>query len=65
MSLSRIFWLLVLLLLILIFKPSGLWKEMKRIWAQRELVLRILVTVIVLYFLYGLYSLYARGMTPW
>jgi hypothetical protein len=57
-------WLLLLLIIVLM-RPSGMWQEMKRMWTQRELLLRVLVVMIGIYFLYGLYSMYQRGMLTW
>jgi hypothetical protein len=65
MKSSRWLLWLLLLLIIVLMRPSGLWQELKRMWAQRELLLRVLVVMIGIYFLYGLYSMYQRGMLPW
>jgi hypothetical protein len=65
MNLRRIFILLIIIVLLLALKPKGVWAEMKRSWAQRERILRVLVVMIGLYLLYGLYSMYQRGMIPW
>lgn len=58
MRVRGLFFLVVLLLVVaLIAKPTGLWQEFKRAWATREWTLRILATIAVLYFLYGLYTI--------
>jgi hypothetical protein len=54
-------YLLLILLLLWLFKPARVWSEAKRMWSQRELMVRTLVVLIVLYFVYGLYSLYQQG----
>jgi hypothetical protein len=61
MRVRVLFLLLVLLLLIWLFKPANAWSEAKRMWSQRELMLRVLVVIIVLYMVYGVYELYQRG----
>jgi hypothetical protein len=57
----RFLFLFLVLICFWVFKPAKMWDESKRIWAQRELILRILVTLIVAYFAYGLYELYRQG----
>jgi hypothetical protein len=64
MSSRTWFLLIVVLFLLLLFKPGTLWAEMKRIWSQREIILRFLVIIVGLYFLYGVYRLYSQGMLP-
>jgi hypothetical protein len=61
MKTRTLFLLLIILGLIWLFKPANAWAEARRMWAQRELMLRTLVVVIVLYLLYGVYELYQRG----
>jgi drug/metabolite transporter (DMT)-like permease len=61
MNSQRLFLWLILLLLILILRPRGLWRELKQLWRQREWLLWVLVSIIGFYFLYGLYSLYRDG----
>ena len=57
--------LLVIVLLVWLFKPSTVWRELKRMWSQRELMLRTLVVIILIYLAYGFYELYERGwFTP-
>ncbi|MCC9078618.1 hypothetical protein FKZ61_021195 [Litorilinea aerophila] len=65
MNMRRWLLLLLILLLVLVYKPRGLWQEFRRIYSQRDTVLKVLVFVIAIYFLYGLYSMYERGMLPW
>jgi hypothetical protein len=59
-----LFWLLIIAL-IWLFRPVAVWGEFQRIWAQRELILRVLVICITLYFAYGIYSLYSQGWFWW
>jgi hypothetical protein len=66
MNVRRTLFLLLVLALIWLLRPSSMWNESKRMWAQRELLLRVLVVIIVLYFGYGLYELYRTGwFAPW
>ena len=59
MKTLRIFILLVLI------KPTGFWREIKQMWAQRERLVRVLVVIVGLYFLYGLYTLYSLYDPNW
>ena len=61
MNLRRLVTFIIIILLIAIFRPSGFWRELKRIWDQRELITRVLTTLILLYLVYGLYELYTQG----
>lgn len=61
MNFRRFVTFLIIILLIAIFRPSGFWRELKRIWDQRELITRVLTTLILLYLAYGLYELYTQG----
>jgi cadmium resistance protein CadD (predicted permease) len=65
MNLRRTLFLLLIVALIWLFRPAGTWNELQRIWERRELVLRALVFIILVYFLYGLYSLYEQGRLAW
>ncbi|RIK45013.1 MAG: hypothetical protein DCC55_00605 [Chloroflexi bacterium] len=61
MKTRTLFLLLVLVVLLWLFKPAQVWGEARRMWRQRELMLKVLVAMIVLYLLYGMYELYERG----
>ena len=61
MNLRRIVTFVIIILLIAIFRPSGFWNEAKRIWAQRELITRLLFFLVMAYLLYGIYQLYTEG----
>lgn len=58
--------LVVLLILALIFmlRPKGVWGEAKRSWEQRNRILRMLVVIIAVYLVYGLFKMYQSGMIP-
>ncbi len=53
--------LIIVLVLLWRFKPTKAWGELKRMWAQRELLLGTLVVIIAIYMAYGFYQLYQRG----
>ena len=59
MGIRRDFLLILIVLLLMLFKPTGFWREIKQLWAQREYIVRVLFVLVSIYFLYGLYSLYA------
>jgi cadmium resistance protein CadD (predicted permease) len=61
MNVRRLVTIVIIILLIAIFRPSGFWRELKRIWEQREIITRILTTLILVYLAYGLYKLYSDG----
>ena len=65
MHAERIFVWILLLFVILVLRPKGLWRELKNIWRQREFILRVLITIVSLYFLYGLYMLYNEWKFSW
>lgn len=56
--------LLIILVIVIatVYRPVGVWREVKRVWARRHYVLRVLVVVLGIYLLYGLYNMYERGM---
>ena len=59
-----LFAVIIILLFYSVVKPSATWQEARRMWSQRDRILRVLVTVIVVYFLYGLFQLWARYGYP-
>lgn len=61
MSFRRFVTILVIILLLAIFRPSGFWRELTRIWDQRETITRILTFLILVYLAYGVYQLYQEG----
>lgn len=62
----RTFLLLILLIVIVtVYRPRGVWRELMRVWDQREYVLQVTVVVVGIYLLWGLYNMYERGMLSW
>lgn len=61
MNFRRLVIFLIIILLIAIFRPSGFWRELKRIWDQRETITRFLTVLVLAYLAYGLYQLYSEG----
>ena len=60
---TRTFLLLIIILIMLVlYRPRGVWRELMRLWSQRDYVLKVVVAVVGIYLLYGLYSMYERGM---
>jgi hypothetical protein len=57
--------LIVVLLLVTLYRPRGAWREFKRLWGQREYIVKVIATVVGIYFLYGLFTMYQRGMWSW
>ncbi len=62
MTVRRLLLVLVLVTLVVLLKPRVVWQEFSRMWAQRETILRLLVTVVGLYLLYGLYTIWSTGV---
>ena len=62
----RTFLLLILLIVIVtVYRPRGVWRELMRVWDQREYLLQVSVVVVGIYLLWGLYNMYERGMLNW
>ena len=61
MTIRRLVIFIVIILLLAIFRPSGFWNELKRMWEQRETITRILFFMVMAYLLYGIYQLYREG----
>ena len=61
MTIRRLFIFIVIILLLAIFRPSGFWNELKRMWAQRETITRVLFIMVMAYLLYGIHQLYREG----
>lgn len=55
-----LFILLLILIVAVLAKPSGTWKELKRIWSQKDWLLQVLAVVISAYFIYGLYRWFSQ-----
>lgn len=62
MNSFRFLLLVILILVLVLYRGRGVWRELKRIWGQRDYVLKVLVLAIGIYLVYGLYSMYQRGM---
>lgn len=65
MKLRYMLALIVIMLFLIMLRPRGMWIEIKKTWAQRERIVRVLFFAAIVYFLYGLYSMYQRGMLDW
>jgi hypothetical protein len=61
MNVRRLVIFLIIILLLAVFRPSGVWRELKRIWEQRETITRILTVLVLAYLAYGIYRLYTDG----
>jgi len=61
MNVRRLVIFLIIILLLAVFRPSGVWRELKRIWEQRETITRILTVLVLAYLAYGVYRLYTDG----
>lgn len=59
------FYLLILILLVLIMRPVGFWRQLKLLWARGNYVMSVLATAITIYLVYGLWLLYQSGRLPW
>ncbi len=61
MTLRRLLFWLAILTLLIILRPGFVWQEVKRIRAQWDTILRLLVLVVGAYLLYGLYTIWTSG----
>ena len=57
--------IILIVVIVTVYRPRGVWREAMSIWGLRDYVLRVIVTVMGIYFLYGLYTMYERGMLTW
>lgn len=57
--------MILVVVIVTVYRPRGVWREVMRLWGRRDYVLRVIVTVMGIYFLYGLYTMYERGMLTW
>lgn len=62
MTAFRFLLVLALIIILVFYKGRGVWRELKRVWGQRDYVLKVLVVAIGIYLIYGVYSMYQRGM---
>lgn len=65
MNAQRIFIWILILFIVLVFRPAGIRRELKNIWRRREFIIRVLIVIVGAYFLYGLYMLYDRSQFSW
>jgi hypothetical protein len=65
MNSLRILLLLIIVVILMLTRGQDLWRQMRRAWARRDYVLKVVVTVLGIYLLYGLYGMYQRGMLDW
>lgn len=64
MTLRRLLFLILILLLVFVLRPSAVMSEVRRIYSQRETIWKLLTLVVFVYLLYGLYTLWQSGL-PW
>jgi hypothetical protein len=65
MNSLRFLLLVMLLMVVMLYQGRAVWRQVRRAWARRDYVLKVLVTVLGIYLLYGLYGMYQRGMLDW
>ncbi|HRJ43150.1 MAG: hypothetical protein KJZ86_21780 [Caldilineaceae bacterium] len=61
MSLRRILFVLLILVVLVVLRPSAVKSEVQRIYTQRDTIWRLLSLVVIVYLLYGLYTLWNGG----
>ncbi len=64
MTLRRLLFLLLLVLLVFVLRPRAVMSEVRRIYSQRETIWKLLTLVVFAYLFYGLYTLWQGGL-PW
>lgn len=63
MSSRRILiYLFIILVLLTLSRPRQAWAEAQRIWAQRNWMLGVIATMLLIYFLYGVVRLVRSGL---
>lgn len=65
MNTLRLLLLILLGVIVIIYFPRGVWRELKRAWARRDWLLRVAVVGVGIYLLYGLFRMYQQGMLDW
>jgi hypothetical protein len=65
MSIRTFLLLIIVFIMLAVYRPRGVWRELMRLWGRRDYVLKVVVAVVGIYLLYGLYSMYERGMLSW
>ncbi len=61
MSLRRLLFVLLILVVLVVLRPSAVKSEVQRIYTQRETIWRLLSLVVIVYLLYGLYTIWSGG----
>lgn len=61
----RILLLFLVLVILVLYRPLGVWEQIQRLRARSNYVLGVLVSAVIFYLLYGLYTMYQRGMLNW
>ena len=61
MSLRRILFFILIILILVLLRPGTVKAEVQRIYAQRETIWRLLSLVVLIYLLYGLYTIWSGG----
>lgn len=65
MNTVRLLLLILLGVIVILYYPRGVWRELKRLWARRDWILRVGVVGVGIYLLYGLFRMYQQGMLDW
>ena len=66
MSSRRILiYLVIILLMLAATRPRETWRQAQQMWSQRNYVLAVLATTIIVYLVYGLYQMYRQGYFLW
>jgi len=60
-SLRRILFVLLILVVLVVLRPSAVKSEVQRIYTQRDTIWRLLSLVVIVYLLYGVYTLWNGG----
>ncbi len=54
-------YLVIALLIFAAMHPRETWRQAQQVWSQRNYILTVLVTTVVIYLIYGLYQMYQQG----
>ena len=57
--------IILVIVVVTVYRPVGVWRQVMRLWGQRDYALKVTVVVVGIYLLYGLYNMYERGMLTW
>jgi len=60
-SLRRILFIVLILVVLIVLRPSAVKSEVQRIYTQRNTIWRLLSLVVIVYLLYGLYTIWSGG----